>query len=58
MTRSRPSGLLQELLANPKLDKSSPGYLLIERDLGILYCGQAEPAYQGGRRLRSRSQSA
>lgn len=29
--------LLQDLLANPKLDKTSPGYLLIERDLGILY---------------------
>jgi tetratricopeptide (TPR) repeat protein len=43
--RDDPAGaeaLLQKVLANPKLDKSSAGYLLIERDLGMLYADKLQ----------------
>lgn len=34
--------LLRKVLENPKLDKDSAGYLLIERDLGMLYADKLE----------------
>jgi tetratricopeptide (TPR) repeat protein len=40
LRRRDPAGaeaFLRKLLTNPRLDKASPGYLLIQRDLGDLY---------------------